>query len=539
MSSVQSQKMPAGIPYIIANEFAERFCYYGINAILAVYMVQFLRFPEAQAITWQSLFKSAVYFFPVVGAIVSDVFWGKFRTIITFSLAYCAGCAILALVPGEAGLIPGLALIALGTGGIKPCVSTNVGDQFTSANQHLIERAFSWFYISINAGSLISILACPWLLEDYGPKLAFGVPGIAMFLATMAFWMGRSKFAVVPPAGIAWLREVFSGDGLKIIGRLAIIYLFIAFFWALWEQSNGQTWTLQAQSSLMDKRVFAFLEGVPVLGALASFEMLPAQIQFVNALFILLLVPIFTFGIYPLMGKFFAVTPLRKIGIGFFVVAVSFLQVSWIEAQIQSGQSVSLWWQIAAYGTLTAAEVLVSITALEYSYKQAPLKMKSFIMSLFLLSTSLGNLITAGVNNSMVRPLVAVSAEAGERTWVQLSDVSGFVPGQKIDFTGDSGLSVRLPDGNTQRFAGTYLVAEIDAAGSRVQLMDVINRQPLVTEGSFQAEAANVSTYRLVGPEYFNFFALLMCIAGGIFMVVAVFIKEKTFVREDEAAAVK
>lgn len=524
-TAARDDQMPPGIPYIVANEFAERFCYYGINAILAVYMVQFLRFPEAQATTWQSLFKSAVYFFPVIGAIVSDVFWGKFRTIITFSLAYCAGCAILALVPGEAGLIPGLALIALGTGGIKPCVSTNVGDQFTDRNQHLIERAFSWFYLAINAGSLISILACPVLLEEYGPRYAFGLPGIAMFCATIAFWMGRKKFAVVPPAGMAWLREVFSGEGLKTIGRLAIIYFFIAFFWALWEQSNGQTWTLQAQSSLMDKD----------LGF--GITMLPSQIQFVNALFILLLVPIFSYGIYPLMGRFFTVTPLRKIGMGFFVVAVSFVMVGQIEAEIQAGRTVSLWWQIAAYGILTAAEVLVSITALEYSYKQAPLKMKSFIMSLFLLSTSVGNLITAYVNNSMVRPLEAVSAEAGAQTWVQLTDVDGFVTGQKIDFTGDTGLSVKLASGESQVLAGTYLIAEIDAASKRVQLMDVINRQPLVTEGSFDAAKAEVATYKLVGPEYFNFFALLMCAAGGVFVVVSVFLKEKTHVRESEGAA--
>lgn len=522
-TAVRDDKMPGGIPFIVANEFAERFCYYGINAILAIYMVQFLRFPEAQATTWQSLFKSAVYFFPLVGAIVSDVFWGKFRTIITFSLAYCAGCAILALVPGEAGLIPGLALIAFGTGGIKPCVSTNVGDQFTDRNAHLIERAFSWFYISINAGSLISILACPWLLEDYGPKLAFGVPGVAMFLATIAFWLGRKKFAVVPPAGMAWLREVFSGEGLATIGRLAIIYFFIAFFWALWEQCNGQTWTLQAQSSLMDKD----------LGF--GITMLPAQIQFVNALFILMLVPVFSYGIYPAMNRFFAVTPLRKMGIGFFVAASSFIVVGWIEAQIQAGQTVSLWWQILAYAILTAAEVLVSITALEYSYKQAPLKMKSFIMALFLLSTSVGNLITAYVNNSMVRPLEAVSAEAGPQTWVTLSDVSGFVTGQKIDLTGDTGLNVKLPDGESQKLAGTYLVAEIDAAANRVQLMDVINRQPLVTEGSFDAGKAEVATYRLVGPEYFYFFTLLMAAVGGVFVVVSVFLKEKTHVRGSEA----
>src|SRR5262249_55047426 len=162
------------------------------------------------------------------------------------------------------------------------------------------------------------------------------------------FWLGRKRFAVVPPAGAAWARDVFSREGLRTIGSLAIIYLFVAFFWALWDQSNGQTWTLQAESSLMDKN---FVFGV---------RLLPAQIQVVNGLLILAMVPIFSFGVYPLMGKFFRVTPLRKMGIGFFTIASSFLIVSWIESRIQGGIVVSMWWQILAYVVLTASEVLVS-----------------------------------------------------------------------------------------------------------------------------------------------------------------------------------
>src|ERR1051326_7561557 len=101
MSAALDNKMPAGIPYIISNELAERFCYYGINSILAVYMVNFLHFTDANAATWNSLFKVGAYFFPLVGAIVSDVFWAKFKTIIVFSLIYCAGSAALARSTSE------------------------------------------------------------------------------------------------------------------------------------------------------------------------------------------------------------------------------------------------------------------------------------------------------------------------------------------------------------------------------------------------------------------------------------------------------
>jgi POT family proton-dependent oligopeptide transporter len=518
----RDDRMPAGVPYIISNEFAERFCFYGINSILAIYMVQFLHFTDSKAASWQSLFKSGAYFFPLVGAIVADVFWGKFRTIMTFSLVYCAGCVSLALFSDTPALIAlGLFMVAFGTGGIKPCVSTNVGDQFTSKNQHLIERAFSWFYMAINWGSSISIWFCPILLNNpkFGPRWAFGMPAAMMFLATLVFWLGRKKFVVIPPAGKAWLKDVFSAEGGKLVVNLIVIYFFVACFWMLWDQSNGNTWTLQAQSSLMNKN----------LGF--GIKVLPAQLQIVNGIFIILFIPVFTYVIYPFCGRFFDVTPLRRIGAGLFTVASSFFIVAWVEKEIQSGHSVSAWWQILAYAVLTASEILVSITALEFSYKQAPLRMKSFIMALFLLSTSVGNLMIAGVNNAMVKPLHASGIETGEQTWVTVAEAGQFVTGQKIDFTGGNG--VRVVGGEkAEPLEGTFLVSEIDAAKSRVRLMDVVNRAPIKTEGSY-ASGGEVATYRLVGPIYFYFFIAVMAVMGVIFIFVAMVYKEKTHVRAD------
>lgn len=590
----RSDKMPSGIPFIIVNEFAERFCFYGVNAILVQYMIQFLHFGDAKAQGWQAMFKSAAYLFPLLGAMVSDIFLAKFRTIIYFSIVYVIGCTTLALGSTPTMLVVGMFLMAFGTGGIKPCVSTNVGDQFTSANQHLIERAFSYFYLSINLGSSISIYFCPQLLSDpdFGPKVAFGMPALMMALATLVFWSGRKRFAIVPAAIVnpglaplgfiafflallaisaaiflatnflfallmmlamlaasaaiclktpvgkalpkelhAWLQRSFTGDHLSIVVRLSVLFLFVAFFWALWDQSNGNSWTVQAQSGLMDKHLFGFLGGM--FPALANYEMLPAQLQVVNGLYIIVMIPIFTFGIYPLLGKFFTVTPLRKIGMGFFITASSFIVVAWIEQRIQSGEVVSLWWQISAYGVLTAAEVLVSITCLEYAYKQAPPVMKSTIMSLFLVSTSLGNALTATVNALMVEPLQAVSLETGAQTWATMGTVDDFVTGQKIDFGGDNGVKVTEVDGTVAPLAGTFLIGEIDPAGKRIKLLDKVERRDVVSTGEFAADKADVSTYALVGPVYFLFFAGLMGATAVLFIFFAMGFKERTFVRED------
>ncbi len=523
----RSDRMPAGIPFIISNEFAERFCFYGINSILTVYAVQHLHFTDARAASWQSLFKSGAYFFPMIGAVISDVFWGKFRTILVFSMFYVAGCIGLALSGATpAALAASLFFVALGTGGIKPCVSTNVGDQFTSKNQHLIERAYSWFYLAINAGSSISIYYCPMLLQDpnWGPKWAFGMPAAMMMLATIVFWAGRARFAIVPPAGKAWAKEVFSPDGMKLVVSLLGIYFFVACFWMLWDQANGNTWTLQAQSSLMNKN----------LGF--GITLLPAQLQVVNGLFILVLAPLFSYAVYPFFGRFFTVTPLRKIGAGLFMVASSFIIVAWIEGRIQEGHVVSAWWQILAYVVLTASEVLVSITALEFSYKQAPLRIKSFIMALFLLSTSLGNLMIAGVNSAMVKPLHATAMQVGDETWVTVKEASDFVKGQKIDFTGANGVQLVGSDGKTSALAGTYLVSDIQ--DGKLKLMDVINRVPLKSTGEFKPAAdAEVSTYYLVGPDYFYFFIGAMTLAGIVFIFFAMAYKDRTHVRTEGATA--
>ena len=385
-----SSRVPAGIPYIIGNEAAERFSFYGMRAVLVVFMTQYLlgsggaseRMDEAEAKGWYHLFVSAVYFTPLLGALLSDVLLGKYRTIILLSLVYCAGHLALALDHSRIGLAIGLGLIALGAGGIKPCVSAHVGDQFGEQNGHLLSSVFGWFYFAINMGAFVSILMTPWLMDHYGASLAFAVPGVLMLIATLVFWSGRHRFVHIPPAGFGFVREVFSGAGLKALAKLTLIYVFVAVFWSLFDQT-GSAWVLQAQH--MDTVLF----GV---------EVLPAQIQAANPLLVMLLIPVFSYLVYPLLNRIWRLTELRKIGLGLFITAAAFAIPSWVQVQIDGGATPTIAWQLLAYVVLTSAEVMVSITCLEFSYSQAPRKMKSFVMAFFMLSISAGNLFTSAVN---------------------------------------------------------------------------------------------------------------------------------------------
>src|SRR5262249_40356094 len=123
-----------------------------------------------------------------------------------------------------------------------------VGDQFGEQNKHLLEKVFGWFYLSINLGAFVSSWIVPDLLANprFGPRCAFGLPGVLMFVATVIFWLGRKKFVHIPPGGAEFVREAFSIEGLKILGRVSVIYLFVAFFWSLYDQS-GAAWVLQAK----------------------------------------------------------------------------------------------------------------------------------------------------------------------------------------------------------------------------------------------------------------------------------------------------
>ena len=396
-------KMPKGIPYIIGNELAERFSYYGMKTILVVFMTQYIMnrsgtvdpMSDADATTWYHYFSMANYFFPILGAILSDVLWGKYKTIMTLSIVYVLGHVALAVDDTRLGLSIGLTLIAMGSGGIKPCVSAHVGDQFTKAKKHLLEKIFGYFYFSVNLGAAASSLLTPVLLDKYGPHIAFGVPGFLMLVATIVFFMGKKVFIAVPPVGWKqYKNDVFSKQGKKAIGSLSLMYVFVAVFWSLFDQT-GSSWVLQAEQ--MDKFVN--------LG-FVKFELLASQIQAINPLLIMLFIPAFTSFVYPAINKVFKLTAPRKIIIGMFIAGFSFALLGIAQMAIVGGATPSILWQFFAYVILTAAEVMVSITGLEFSYTQAPNSMKSFVMGLWLLSVALGNFITAQVTSRLENIIV-------------------------------------------------------------------------------------------------------------------------------------
>lgn len=259
----KSDRFPGGIPFIVGNEGAERFSFYGMKAILYLYLValytQFvqeailppeqLAAAKAQATQVVHLFNAGVYMFPLIGAIVSDRLFGKYNVIFFVSLLYCAGHAVLA-VAGRLGAMGnfggaqtamylGLSLIALGSGGIKPCVSANVGDQFTAENGHLVTKVFQIFYFIINFGSFFSTIVTPLLFDKVSAEVAFLVPGILMGIATFIFWLGRKRFVRVPPRPGGKLGLLDSVVTTLLFSPIFAAIIGYFFFWRHYQGPEG------------------------------------------------------------------------------------------------------------------------------------------------------------------------------------------------------------------------------------------------------------------------------------------------------------
>ncbi|BDG03989.1 POT-type proton-dependent oligopeptide transporter [Anaeromyxobacter oryzae] len=391
-TAARARRFPPSIKFLAWNEAAERFSYYGMASILVLHMVRNLGFAENQSIAAYQLFTAGVYLTPIAGAFLADRYWGRYRTILWLSLGYVAGHAVLALWESAAGLAVGLALIAVGAGGLKPCASAFAGDQIPPEDEGLVARLYDLYYWMINLGSTASTIVIPLLLDKVSPRVAFGVPGLAMAAALALFWAGRGRYVHVPPshraapATAAVARAMPGADPAaapagRVVLRILAVFAPISIFWALFFQ-YGSSWTLQAERMVRPV--------LPVVGQLAA-----GNVQTLDAAFVLTLIPLFAIVVFPAVERRgVRVTPLRKMTVGMYVTVLSFVAAALVEAALARGP-VHVAWQIPQYFFLAVGEVLVSVTALEFAYSQAPRHLKSVVMACWYLTIWAGTFLTA------------------------------------------------------------------------------------------------------------------------------------------------
>ncbi|XP_035702259.1 peptide transporter family 1 isoform X2 [Folsomia candida] len=359
-------KYPKSVFFIIATELSERFSYYGMRAVLTIYMRNMLNFNEDKATTFYHTFLLMCYGLPIVWGIIADSFWGKYTTIWIVSLIFALGNVILTLSsipPLNLPAIPltmiGLFLMALGTSGMKPCVAPFGGEQFKlPAQAKYLQQFFSVFFFAVTVGNMISTIITPVFRRDiqcFGIgcyPLAFGVPSVTMLFAVGVFVSGKSLYKINPPAGNMLVKVVrcithalvnkkysdqeksnwldYADDkfdaglinDIKMLLRVLVYYIPIPMFFALYEQL-GSRWTLMA--TRMDGRI-----------GNSSFIIKPDQMQVSNAILMFIFIPIFQALVYPLFRKCRLLKrPLQRMGVGGFIAALSFFVAGIIELQIE------------------------------------------------------------------------------------------------------------------------------------------------------------------------------------------------------------
>uniref|UniRef100_A0A3Q0R2B0 Solute carrier family 15 member 2 n=1 Tax=Amphilophus citrinellus TaxID=61819 RepID=A0A3Q0R2B0_AMPCI len=311
---------PVSICFIVVNEFCERFSYYGMKALLTLYFLNYLKWDKDLSTAIYHAFSSLCYFTPILGAFIADSWLGKFKTIIYLSIVYVIGHVVKSVgaIPtvGSTDLalsMSGLILIALGTGGIKPCVAAFGGDQFDEEHTTERQKFFSIFYMSINAGSLLSTVITPILRGEYSY--------LTLYLScTVVFIAGSGMYKRTPPQGnILW--EVCSCIVFAIKNRWNRSKNDPSRkHWLDWaeEKYSGSRWTLQATRMNM-----------------AFVRVCLREVMMLNALLILIFVPIFDLIIYPLVTLCgIKITPLRKMATGMVFAALAFGAATLVEVNV-------------------------------------------------------------------------------------------------------------------------------------------------------------------------------------------------------------
>lgn len=398
MDDPNHNRHPIGFWFIFWGEFAERASFYGMKALLVLYMIDALGYSDANSSTVASFFTAACYVLPIIGGYIADRWLGKFRTIVYFSIPYIAGHLVLGTWENNIGLYIALALLAGGSGSIKPNISTLMGLMYEKQGKsHLLSQAFSWFYMAINIGAATSMLSLPFIRDHYGYGVAFMAPTVLMAVSLGIFFIGKRHYPVEDAKAIS-KRERTPEQKAEVrttLVRLSGLFILIVFFWSVFDQQYS-TWTLFARDhlDLDSEKMIGFINMIPFV----NIERIPADaVQGLNAVLIVLMTPLFAW-IWKKTdkGERRLLSSPQKMLIGFTLVLLSMLTLS-VAGFVAGDGRVSLMWEVCAYVLLTGAELCISVIGLQLAFEEAPEHMKSVITGVFLGTVALGNLLNGSL----------------------------------------------------------------------------------------------------------------------------------------------
>ncbi|WP_421384249.1 peptide MFS transporter [Bacillus salacetis] len=404
----QGKKHPKGLYLLFFTELWERYSYYGMRALLVLYLTtQYvsggLGVDPERALQIYGLYTGAVYFFPVFGGWMTDRFIGLRKAITIGGITMACGDFTIFLTHSEAGLYIGLSLLVLGNGFFKPNISTLVGELYPR-NDKRKDAAFTIFYMGINLGAFFAPLVAGFLAEDlflttldtgtihYGFQWAFLASSIGMIVGQIIFSTLSSRYlgrVGLKPAKAA-ANETY-GENVPLSPKekqrttaILILACFVVFFWAGFEQA-GSSFTLYTKN-FIDRDVFGYT--IPV-----------AWFQSVNPLFIIILAPIISALWLKLSKtKHGDLNMTTKMGIGMILLGLGFMVL--IPAVIQTGSDennivvkANLLFIVFTYLLHTLGELFLSPVGLSLVSKVAPIKIASLMMGIWMAAIGVASLL--------------------------------------------------------------------------------------------------------------------------------------------------
>ncbi|HQR06590.1 MAG TPA: oligopeptide:H+ symporter [Gemmatales bacterium] len=375
---------PTGFYFFFWGELAERCSFYGMKVILIVYMTKTLGFKDGEATKWESYFTAAAFLTPLLGGWIADRYLGKYWTIVGFAIPYVIGNALM-IFEGKYFLLAAMAIIAFGSGVIKPNISSLMGmtyDQQRPGQDQLRSNAFMMFYWAINFGSLISKFFMPILRNKVGPNIAFLLPTVLIATALAIFALGKRYYARDIPSRKKKLTLEENRERWTVFSRLLGVFVLIIVFWSTFLQKDN-VWVY-----FIRDHIDLTINGV---------EYKPDQFLFLNAFFILTLLPLAGWIYHVLEKRGIKLRPTDKMQLGFVFAALA--PLTFVVVTLLPGTGHSIFWVVLAFFFLTIGEVLISPVGLELAFVAAPPTMKGFVTACFLLTSFAGSTL-----NGLITP---------------------------------------------------------------------------------------------------------------------------------------
>ena len=381
---------PRGLATLFFTEMWERFSYYGMRGFLILYMSKALAFTDTQASNAYTTYVSSVWLTPILGGLIADAWLGQYRSVLLGGIIIALGHFTLAF-HGLPFLYAGLGLIVIGTGLLKPNISTLVGGLYEPGDERR-DAGFSLFYMGINLGAFLGPIIAGRIAEGIDWHLGFACAGFGMILGLTQYVLGRRhlqpavdriaaqkaarRAADATAAGGQGGRSRLTPDDWRRISAVFVLFIFASLFWGAYEQA-GSTLTLFA-----DRYVHLELLGL---------RLYASWFVSVQAAFVILLSPLFAW-LWVRLGPRQPSSP-AKFAIALLLVGLAFLLLIPAGSLAQQGIKVSPLWLIAAYFIQELGELCLSPVGLSLVTKVAPVRLVSVVMGVFFLSNFVGNLL--------------------------------------------------------------------------------------------------------------------------------------------------